>query len=85
MCIRDRHYETLTNLLSDAGFKVALLTGSTKAKQKREIKELLMNGQTDLLVGTHAIIQNDVEFKNLGLVITDEQHRFGEMCIRDRT
>lgn len=72
-----QHYETLTNLLSDAGFKVSLLTGSTKAKQKREIKELLMNGQIDLLVGTHAIIQNDVEFKNLGLVITDEQHRFG--------
>lgn len=72
-----QHYETLTSLLKNTGFNIALLTGSTKMKQKKEIKEFLMNGQIDLLVGTHAIIQNDVEFKNLGLVITDEQHRFG--------
>lgn len=72
-----QHYETLTALLKNTGFNIALLTGSTKMKQKKEIKEFLMNSQIDLLVGTHAIIQNDVEFKNLGLVITDEQHRFG--------
>ena len=53
------------------------MTGSTKAKEKREIKAALIEGEIDLLIGTHAIIQNDVEFKSIGLVITDEQHRFG--------
>lgn len=72
-----QHYESLDKLLSPAGLRVRLLTGSTKAAEKREIKSLLMDGKIDLLIGTHAIIQNDVEFKNLGLVITDEQHRFG--------
>lgn len=72
-----QHYEGLSKMLSPAGINVRLLTGSTKAKEKREIKALLMDGEIDLLIGTHAIIQNDVEFKSLGLVITDEQHRFG--------
>lgn len=72
-----QHYEGLSKMLSPAGINVRLLTGSTKAKEKREIKALLMEGEIDLLIGTHAIIQNDVEFKSLGLVITDEQHRFG--------
>ena len=57
--------------------KIALLTGSTPAKQKREIKKALFNNEIDLLIGTHALIQNDVEFRKLALVITDEQHRFG--------
>ena len=56
---------------------------------KRQTLERLKNGEIDILVGTHAVIQPEVEFANLGLVITDEQHRFGgarraEMCIRDR-
>ncbi len=77
-----QHYEGLSKMLSPAGINVRLLTGSTKAKEKREIKALLMDGEIDLLIGTHAIIQNDVEFKSLGLVITDEQHRFG---VKQRT
>lgn len=72
-----QHYEGLSKMLSPAGINVRLLTGATKAKEKREIKALLMEGEIDLLIGTHAIIQNDVEFRSLGLVITDEQHRFG--------
>lgn len=72
-----QHYEGLSKMLSPAGINVRLLTGSTRAKEKREIKALLMDGEIDLLIGTHAIIQNDVEFESLGLVITDEQHRFG--------
>ncbi len=72
-----QHYDSLNALLSPAGIRVELLTGSLKAKDKRTIKEKLINGETDLLIGTHAIIQNDVEFKNPALVITDEQHRFG--------
>lgn len=72
-----QHYEGLSKMLSSAGINVRLLTGSTKAKEKREIKASLMEGEIDLLIGTHAIIQNDVEFESLGLVITDEQHRFG--------
>lgn len=72
-----QHYESLSKMLAPAKIAVTLLTGSTKAKEKKEIKKALMDGRIDLLIGTHAIIQNDVEFKQAGLVITDEQHRFG--------
>ncbi len=72
-----QHYESLTELFKNCNIKIALLTGSTKAKDKKAIKEALINGETDIVIGTHALIQNDVEFKNLGIVITDEQHRFG--------
>ncbi|MGN1328107.1 MAG: ATP-dependent DNA helicase RecG [Eubacterium sp.] len=72
-----QHFESLNKMLSPVGIRVELLTGSVPAKQKREIKARLIDGGIDLLIGTHALIQNDVEFKNLGLVITDEQHRFG--------
>lgn len=72
-----QHYEGLSKILLSTGINVRLLTGSTKAKEKREIKAALIEGEIDLLIGTHAIIQNDVEFKSIGLVITDEQHRFG--------
>ena len=72
-----QHYEGLSKMLLSTGINVRLLTGSTKAKEKREIKAALIEGEIDLLIGTHAIIQNDVEFKSIGLVITDEQHRFG--------
>ncbi len=64
-------------MFSKSDLKIALLTGSTPAKQKREIKKALFNNEIDLLIGTHALIQNDVEFRKLALVITDEQHRFG--------
>ena len=72
-----QHFEGLSKMLGGTGINIRLLTGSTKAKEKREIKADLYDGKIDLLIGTHAIIQNDVEFCNLGLVITDEQHRFG--------
>lgn len=72
-----QHFEGISKMLSGTGVKIRLLTGSSKAKEKREIKSDLYDGKIDLLIGTHAIIQNDVEFNNLGLVITDEQHRFG--------
>lgn len=72
-----QHMETISSLLSGTDIKTDLLTGSTPAREKRDIKRRLIDGETDLVIGTHALIQNDVEFKNLGLVITDEQHRFG--------
>lgn len=72
-----QHYENIKNLLIDTDMKVELLVGSTKKKDKERIYEKLENGEIDLLIGTHAIISDKVKFKNLGLVITDEQHRFG--------
>lgn len=72
-----QHFESISKTLDGTGIRIALLTGSVQAKEKRAIKSNLMDGKIDLLIGTHAIIQNDVEFHNLGLVITDEQHRFG--------
>lgn len=72
-----QHFESISKMLDGTGIRIALLTGSVRAKEKRSIKSDLMDGKIDLLIGTHAIIQNDVEFHNLGLVITDEQHRFG--------
>lgn len=75
--LAQQHYETLHKFLSDTGIEIVLLTGSVKAKEKREIKAALLEGTAQIAVGTHALIQNDVEFQNLGLVITDEQHRFG--------
>lgn len=75
--LAEQHLESLTELFADFPIKIALLTGSTKAKERREILAQLAEGSLDILIGTHALIQKDVEFKHLGLVITDEQHRFG--------
>lgn len=72
-----QHYNTLTNFLAPTGLNVCLLTGSLTAKKKAAIREQILSGEIDVIVGTHAIIQKDVEYKALGLVITDEQHRFG--------
>ncbi|MDD7358476.1 MAG: ATP-dependent DNA helicase RecG, partial [Eubacterium coprostanoligenes] len=72
-----QHYESFCKLFDGTDIKIALLTGSTKATEKKKIKLALYDGEIDLIIGTHALIQNDVEFKNLGLVCTDEQHRFG--------
>ncbi len=77
-----QHYETFVKLFENSGITCELLTGSTKAKDKKTIKERLKNGEIDLIIGTHALIQEDVEFSKLGLVITDEQHRFG---VKQRT
>ena len=70
-----QHYKAACNILKN--LKIILLTGSTKAKEKKEIYQKLKDGEIDLVIGTHALISNGVEYKNLGLVITDEQHRFG--------
>src|SRR5574344_2457051 len=70
-----QHYQTLTQLLPD--LKVALLVGSLTKKAKSNIIKQLANNEIDILVGTHAILSDDVNFNNLGLVVTDEQHRFG--------
>lgn len=75
--LAQQHYKTCLNFFKNTDIKIALLTGSVTAANKREIKTRLKNGEINLIIGTHALIQNDVEFKNLGLVITDEQHRFG--------
>ena len=75
--LASQHYESISKILRGTGIRTALLTGSVKAKEKRQIKAQLIDGEIDLLIGTHAIIQNDVEFCRLALVITDEQHRFG--------
>lgn len=72
-----QHYESLSNFLKDYNIKVKLLIGSLTNKEKEETLEELREGKIDILVGTHAVIQDKVEFKNLGLAITDEQHRFG--------
>lgn len=72
-----QHYHTLTELLTPDGIRVGLLTGSSKAAEKREVKQQLAEGTLDLVVGTHALLSDGVEFAHLGLVVTDEQHRFG--------
>ena len=74
--LANQHFKTLCNFFGE-DIKICLLTGSVTAAKKRDIRERLKDGDCDIVVGTHAIIQNDVEFNNLGLVITDEQHRFG--------
>ncbi len=72
-----QHFETLSKLFKDSKLKFELLTGSTTAANKRRIKKALKDGEIDFIVGTHALLTGDVEFKNLSLVVTDEQHRFG--------
>lgn len=75
--LAQQHIESLNQLFDPLEVTTALLTGSTPAKERRVILEELANGTIDIVVGTHALIQEGVEFANLGLVITDEQHRFG--------
>ncbi|HPJ00592.1 MAG TPA: ATP-dependent DNA helicase RecG [Enterococcus sp.] len=75
--LAQQHMESLQQLFDVAEVRVALLTGSTKTKERREILADLVKGKIDVIVGTHALIQEGVDFANLGLVITDEQHRFG--------
>ena len=75
--LASQHFDTLTKLYEGLDISVELLLGSTPAKNKKKIKEGLKNGSVDIVVGTNAVIQKDVEYCSLGLVITDEQHRFG--------
>ena len=72
-----QHYATITKLLVDTDVKVALLLRTTKKKEKDLILEQLASGEIDIVIGTHALIQENVVYHNLGLIITDEQHRFG--------
>lgn len=72
-----QHYENARKTLEPAGIRCRLLTGSTKTKERKMILQELKNRQCDVVFGTHALISRDVEYGNLGLVITDEQHRFG--------
>ncbi len=74
-----QHFLTFKKLFDGTGITVSLLTGSSPAAQKRKIKEQVALGEIMLLIGTHAVIQGDVVFSRLGLVVTDEQHRFGVM------
>lgn len=72
-----QHHATLSRLLEGLGVKVELLVGSIKASQKKKVKQRLAAGEIDILVGTHALIEDDVVFQQLGFVVIDEQHRFG--------
>lgn len=75
--LAEQHMQEFTNILNRFGVKCELLLGGMRAKKRNEVLEQLKNGKIDVLIGTHALIVEDVEFKNLGLVVTDEQHRFG--------
>lgn len=72
-----QHHQTFCSMLGEMGMRVELLTGSTPAKKRREIHNDLLNGSIHMLIGTHALIEDTVQFANLGLVVIDEQHRFG--------
>ena len=72
-----QHYNTMIRLFKDFNVSVALITSSTKKSEKEKIYEGVKNGSIDMIVGTHSLLNEDLEFNNLGLVVTDEQHRFG--------
>ena len=75
--LANQHYANIKQMLEGLGVSVELLTGSVKTAAKKKIKQRLQAGEIDILIGTHAVIENDVAFRNLGFVVIDEQHRFG--------
>ena len=75
--LAEQHQQSLARLFAPLGISVALLTGSQTAKEKREIRQRIASGESKIVVGTHALISESTVFANLGLVVTDEQHRFG--------
>jgi ATP-dependent DNA helicase RecG len=75
--LANQHFIGISELLRDMDINVALLTGSTKKAERTRIHDGLLSGEIDLLIGTHALLEDTVQFKNLGLVVIDEQHRFG--------
>lgn len=75
--LAEQHYHSLAKMLNGKGMTIALLTGSTPTAERRRVLSLLKSGDIDIAIGTHALIQNGVDFARLALVITDEQHRFG--------
>ena len=72
-----QHYETISSMVAPIGINVKLLTGSTRKKERDIIHSQLTDGSLHILIGTHAVIEDNVQFKNLGFVVIDEQHRFG--------
>ena len=72
-----QHYSTFSKLFENSDIKTALLTGSLKESEKKKIRQSLADGEIDLVIGTHALITDNTEFFNLGIAVTDEQHRFG--------
>lgn len=72
-----QHYQTISNMLTGLDVEVRLLTGSTKAAERKTIRDMLLDGSLPVLIGTHALIEEEVQFRRLGLVVIDEQHRFG--------
>jgi len=77
--LANQHYHEFIRIMAPFNIKIELLTGSTTKKQKERIKEEIKGGKIDILIGTHALIEDDVQFENLGIIVTDEQHRFGVM------
>ena len=75
--LANQHFEGISEMLEKMNIGIGLLTGSTKKKERRLLHEGLLNGELNILIGTHALIEDTVQFKNLGLVVIDEQHRFG--------
>ncbi|MBQ1408463.1 MAG: ATP-dependent DNA helicase RecG [Bacteroidales bacterium] len=75
--LANQHFANISKMLDGLGITVELLTGSLKSSTKKKIKNRLQNGEIDILIGTHALIEKDVQFANLGFVVIDEQHRFG--------
>lgn len=75
--LANQHFNSISQMVEGLGIQVDLLTGSTKTQQRRELHELLQSGGLHILIGTHALIEENVRFSNLGLVVIDEQHRFG--------
>ncbi len=75
--LANQHFETISGLLAPLNINVGILTGSKKVKQRKLIHQQLQNGEMQILIGTHALLEDEVQFKNIGLVVIDEQHRFG--------
>src|SRR5690606_28651510 len=75
--LAQQHYESLLPIATKAGLRIALHTGSVKGAARKKVLDALSAGDVDIIIGTHAIFQTKVEFKNLGCVVIDEQHRFG--------
>lgn len=75
--LANQHFLNITKMFKDFGIRTELLTGKTTKKEKTKISEDLYSGDIDVLIGTHAVLEDNIQFNNLGLVITDEQHRFG--------
>lgn len=75
--LADQHFKTISNFIDGLGLNIAILTGSTKQSERKQLHSDLQSGKINILIGTHALIEDTVIFKNLGIVVIDEQHRFG--------